>query len=1586
MLNLDFLAGLSSPLLFLKATSKKQVWIPPFTRADGTYVAGHMAFVHVADNHDDAKVAAGDGTHSQKAAHAKLSKEDWFHQLPTDHKAAVVLKHATELQDAASASAALSVFKKAVLAGQPPKAAGWKAFGALPKEKREAFIAEVKAAGKDAHFLAELQKHLGVAPSPVPGPPHAAEEAPTPAPAPVPAPAPAAAPAELKTGAVLKLDSQYQKMNAGQWKIYNQDADQYYLHKLGAKVPNQSNSATIPKATMHEAMAVGTAKVVSQDGAAPQKPTPPKVVAASAVPAALQVKAAISGAKLPSENTNAKSFNPKVDKILAALDAGDAHALLGMSFGTNTYGKKAAALANHALAALGSPHKVAHGQKAGEHAALAGAAATPAPGPVAAPAPSAGPAALATVGLSSVTASVGGKQVVAAADGKPQVFYHGAPAKLDGGKLKEGSFFALDAAHAKTYAAEHDGGKVHEVNLALKNPATPADIVAAAKAAGVDLNDVQGYDEDVPEAAAFTMVTASQMPPGAAQKVIDKLKQQGFDGAAFPNDFTAGGASMKSVMVFGADQIVPAQASAPAPAPAPTHAEAMAAATRLSFGGWDLEPSDDGFGGNPVLAYTDPKDGVTYYLSKNDEGEAYVTALKDDGDVHIDHGEGFENVEQAAEFLQEVHGVKVPASAVATLTNFVVGSIPADPPAAPALPKPPADIADLSQSKKALKLAENGDVPGLQAYHAKLLGEKTKAYAAQLLTALGAAPAPAAAPAAPAAKLFVGLPASAIPMKPMGVSMATWDKAVSFASTGNMPALQKLQQQLKAKAMPVPKTAGAVSALIDQLVAHQQKPGGSVDAGPKEGDTKVEGGVTYVLKNGRWHKVEAPAAAAPAPAAKSSDTVVSHVYENTTENHDKFWAVAVDGSHMHLAWGKNGTKGQTKIKEFASPGAAHAAMHKLIKEKTGDGYVKQYSEPVAGFAPAAAAKPAPKVVAATKADATVATPAPAVAPAASPADGAPVSIDSWKQVGPQGGYNPGGTFVDEHGQHWYCKFPAGGEKVAKNELLASKLYELAGIAVPAVKLVTQGGKVGLASKIIAGAVKDKAALLEGKAPGILSGFAVDAWLANWDTVGNNPAAGKGFDNILIGPGGKAYRIDAGGALMYGGAGGKKQKFGNEVIELKTMLDPKKNANTAAVFGKMTPADVTASVASVVAISDEQIKALVLAHGPGSLADRLELTATLIARKHNMLAQYPAAAKAALKPKPKAAKKPIVFDPSKLGAAPDFMNWKGPGQHGPASMKEKNEANQAGVNELLKVAQAGNIQAIKDHKLPFYAPDGSVSHMVTPLNHPSQYVKGYAQQLINEIDAQLNPPKPFRWDGASPLAALHSAYPKVKNILAAGVEKLGYYVKLGKPGIIKAEDLALPAKATWANGKLNRKTYAAAAQAVTAKLPQQQKDALKSYTGAGYHEINHSLWKGNPVGAAKSAEEALMTLGHDIAAGTILSRKIGIHGADLEALQKSVGSVLQEPAVMSTSLRPSCWGGNVHFKLTVGPGVKGLYVGPGSTGPSSALSKNASEDEMLLPPNTRLLVQAVRPGKKGDDPDGFGEHSDWIVEVLVLPTH
>lgn len=580
------------------------------------------------------------------------------------------------------------------------------------------------------------------------------------------------------------------------------------------------------------------------------------------------------------------------------------------------------------------------------------------------------------------------------------------------------------------------------------------------------------------------------------------------------------------------------------------------------------------------------------------------------------------------------------------------------------------------------------------------------------------------------------------------------------------------------------------------------------------------------------------------------------------------------------------------------------------------------------------------------------------------------SVDAWAQTGPQGGSNPGGKFRDENGDEWYCKFPADAD-TAKSEVLAAKLYGLAGLAGQDAKLVTKGGKIGIASRWQT-VQKASSAKALAKVPDALSGFGTDAWLGNWDVIG------MGLDNLQIGADGKAVRVDAGGSLEYRAQGDKKA-FGPKVDEITTLLDAGTNPHSAAVFSGITKADLTASVAKVLKIHDVSIRAMVNEFGPGDAAAKAKLADTLIARKKDLAKRFPAAAKA---------KKAVVFKPEKISEPPSFMNWGGSGKSGPSSKEFVNQANHDAVQSIFAAAKTGDLKAVEGLELPVFDKDtGKQTGVIGALQHPSQHVKGYAQQAINEINYQLNPPKRFRFDGGHPLAALHAAFPGHGGAAASSsVQKAGKFLVLGEPGPANLSDLALPEKTTHSEGggTLSQATYRSQARAAWAKMPKTQRDAIKAYTGSSYKKMNHSLWEGNPTGAAKAAGEALKTLSHDIQPGTVISRQLSLDGEHLNEILGAVGKVVQEPAIMSTSIRPSSWIKNVQFKLHVGPGVKGLWVGMGSRPDGGAISANPGEDEILLPPNTRLLILSKRLG--GKDADGFGAHGQsHVIEAVILPT-
>ena len=225
-------------------------------------------------------------------------------------------------------------------------------------------------------------------------------------------------------------------------------------------------------------------------------------------------------------------------------------------------------------------------------------------------------------------------------------------------------------------------------------------------------------------------------------------------------------------------------------------------------------------------------------------------------------------------------------------------------------------------------------------------------------------------------------------------------------------------------------------------------------------------------------------------------------------------------------------------------------------------------------------------------------------------------MDNVVKVGNQQGSNPGGFYQDTTtGQQWYIKTP-DSEDNAKNEVLAGKLYQAAGVEVPNLAIVTFKGKPGIASQIIDGLESRPDALKAGTVANVGENFAVDAWLANWDVVG------LGFDNLLV-KANRAIRVDTGGALRYRAQGGTKgAAFGKTVDEIDSLRDPTINPQAAAVFGNVTDEQIRAGVARIEKITDAQIDELVDQFGPANVAQRKNLATILKARRDNLVKRYP----------------------------------------------------------------------------------------------------------------------------------------------------------------------------------------------------------------------------------------------------------------------------------------------------------------------------------------------------------------------------
>jgi len=234
----------------------------------------------------------------------------------------------------------------------------------------------------------------------------------------------------------------------------------------------------------------------------------------------------------------------------------------------------------------------------------------------------------------------------------------------------------------------------------------------------------------------------------------------------------------------------------------------------------------------------------------------------------------------------------------------------------------------------------------------------------------------------------------------------------------------------------------------------------------------------------------------------------------------------------------------------------------------------------------------------------------------------------WTAIGGQAGTTPGGLAADEAGRAWYVKTPPCADH-ARNELLANRLYRLAGTPVAEVELVRRDGALAVASAMLRGPTLGEVLSFPDRhaAAEVCRDFAVDAWLANRDVLGVD------LDNVIVPRSDAPVRIDQGGALVYRARGAHKTDFGPDAREFDSLRDARSNAVAASVFGAMTAHALATSVAKVAKLGDAAIAATVTSV-IGDTPEAQALTALLIARRDDLVRRVggsEARATAALRP-------------------------------------------------------------------------------------------------------------------------------------------------------------------------------------------------------------------------------------------------------------------------------------------------------------------------------------------------------------------
>ncbi len=207
--------------------------------------------------------------------------------------------------------------------------------------------------------------------------------------------------------------------------------------------------------------------------------------------------------------------------------------------------------------------------------------------------------------------------------------------------------------------------------------------------------------------------------------------------------------------------------------------------------------------------------------------------------------------------------------------------------------------------------------------------------------------------------------------------------------------------------------------------------------------------------------------------------------------------------------------------------------------------------------------------------------------------------------GTQAGSNEGYFALNKKtGDLFYAKV---ADAQSKTELLASKLYKMAGVDVPELtSFKSTDGTSGILSKYI----PELKPVTTGNAA-VNDGYGMDALLANWDSKCSN--------NTCLTPDNKALIVDCGGTFNFRAQGGAKP-FGAIPTEIITLIDPKTNAQSAKVFSQLNRADIIKSLEKAANLKEADIVKLLsdmkMSHYQKPLLQRQQFLKILLEKVKN----------------------------------------------------------------------------------------------------------------------------------------------------------------------------------------------------------------------------------------------------------------------------------------------------------------------------------------------------------------------------------
>lgn len=588
-----------------------------------------------------------------------------------------------------------------------------------------------------------------------------------------------------------------------------------------------------------------------------------------------------------------------------------------------------------------------------------------------------------------------------------------------------------------------------------------------------------------------------------------------------------------------------------------------------------------------------------------------------------------------------------------------------------------------------------------------------------------------------------------------------------------------------------------------------------------------------------------------------------------------------------------------------------------------------------------AAKPTPSPTAATP---QVATPAPVSTPTL-PTEPTPTPTSTSTSGGSSkyGGVAPksmfdltkvknhknGAIFADPAGIQ-YRVMPTQSEAHARSQFLAANLYNFTGVNVEQTGLVDIDpdklpGKsgVGVKSKVetqsLHADVTDPFFLSDKSKQQLAQGFAIDAWLGNWNVAGTNG------ENLVVTKDGNVFRTNLGGALLFRASGGAKQ-LSDKVDEIDSLRDPSVNPTAAKIFANVTDDDIRATVAALEKLQPKTIDFIVDESGfTGKEADALKQK--LKTRRQDLINRFGSMTTVT----------PAVSEPAPSGPKTFTSLQKAKVQ----SIFAKHKLKWHNKTHLIYNAA---LEVSKTHS------DLTMADALDIMDQSLQKKTGnpFRTKVEKWLKTNAGMQYAIAVGGSAPLGSTASKVPG-SGASAPGVP--------GKPLVDFATPLPrnlTPKDADTLQERMDK--------AWPPPWTSAQRSALKQYTGASYQTINGCLRGLKPCSPViKMTIENIKNAMKPSTDNIVVYRKTNANAFGVEhttagldtlhdKLSELVGKTFEDQGVISTSITNGVWSGIIRMEIEVPKGAKIAWV--------KRISNHTHENELVLMPGTRFEVISV----------------------------